>query len=296
MSKFANILPGLSGNSPSRAMGGGSAAAAPAASMQTTPAVMGMFQEDQSLRRRILGNQSQSGLGGILGDLMKRGDGGILPERGSEQQRDLVNALVQQGMASAGQSGSPLLALLAPMAGMAASTRANSLYDSAQEAEAEDSYAEFAKLTGASPAALELLRMMDDPNMPKAAKDQLAKRYEAMTGGGSGGGRRSGGGGGGSRPSAAQKKERLFGEYEIDGVLHGRNSYGKMVPYTGDDGQLIRTGDDGYTNAPRPGKALPEMMTTPPGMGPAPQPDRAPRPAGPLGEMSDEDLINKYLG
>lgn len=280
MSKFANILPGLSGNSPSRAMGGGSAAAAPAASMQTTPAVMGMFQEDQS----------QRGLGGILGNLMKRGDGGILPERGSEQQRDLVNALVQQGMASAGQSESPLLALLAPMAGMAASTRANSLYDSAQEAEAEDSYAEFAKLTGASPAALELLRMMDDPNMPKAAKDQLAKRYEAMTGGG------SGGGGGGSRPSAAQKKERLFGEYEIDGVLHGRNSYGKMVPYTGDDGKPIRTGDDGYTNAPRPGKALPEMMTTSPGMGPAPQPDRAPRPAGPLGEMSDEDLINKYLG
>jgi hypothetical protein len=273
MSKFANILPGLSGNSPSRAMGGGSAAAAPAASMQTTPAVMGMFQEDQS----------QRGLGGILGNLMKRGDGGILPERGSEQQRDLVNALVQQGMASAGQSGSPLLALLAPMAGMAASTRANSLYDSAQEAEAEDSYAEFAKLTGASPAALELLRMMDDPNMPKAAKDQLAKRYEAMTGGG-------------SRPSAAQKKERLFGEYEIDGVLHGRNRYGKMVPYTGDDGKPIRTGDDGYTNAPRPGKALPEMMTTSPGMGPAPQPDRAPRPAGPLGEMSDEDLINKYLG
>ena len=281
MSKFANILPGLSGNSPSRAMGGGSAAAAPAASMQTTPAVMGMFQEDQS----------QRGLGGILGNLMKRGDGGILPERGSEQQRDLVNALVQQGMASAGQSGSPLLALLAPMAGMAASTRANSLYDSAQEAEVEDSYAEFAKLTGASPAALELLRMMDDPNMPKAAKDQLAKRYEAMTGGGSGGGRRSGGGGGGSRPSAAQKKERLFGEYEIDGVLHGRNSYGKMVPYTGDDGQLIRTGDDGYTNAPRPG--VPEMMTTSPGMGPSPQRDRAPRPGGP---MSDEDLINKYLG
>ena len=280
MSKFANILPGLSGNSPSRAMGGGSAAAAPAASMQTTPAVMGMFQEDQS----------QRGLGGILGNLMKRGDGGILPERGSEQQRDLVNALVQQGMASAGQSGSPLLALLAPMAGMAASTRANSLYESAQEAEAEDSYAEFAKLTGASPAALELLRMMDDPNMPKAAKDQLAKRYEAMTGGGSGGGRRSGGGGGGSRPSAAQKKERLFGEYEIDGVLHGRNSYGKMVPYTGDDGQLIRTGDDGYTNAPRPG--VPEMMTTSPGMGPSPQRDRAPRPGGP---MSDEELINKYL-
>ena len=280
MSKFANILPGLSGNSPSRAMGGGSAAAAPAASMQTTPAVMGMFQEDQS----------QRGLGGILGNLMKRGDGGILPERGSEQQRDLVNALVQQGMASAGQSGSPLLALLAPMAGMAASTRANSLYDSAQEAEVEDSYAEFAKLTGASPAALELLRMMDDPNMPKAAKDQLAKRYEAMTGGGSGGGRRSGGGGGGSRPSAAQKKERLFGEYEIDGVLHGRNSYGKMVPYTGDDGQLIRTGDDGYTNAPRPG--VPEMMTTSPGMGPSPQRDRAPRPGGP---MSDEELINKYL-
>jgi hypothetical protein len=134
--------------------------------------------------------------------------------------------------------------------------------------------------------------MMDDPNMPKAAKDQLAKRYEAMTGGGSGGGRRSGGGGGGSRPSAAQKKERLFGEYEIDGVLHGRNRYGKMVPYTGDDGKPIRTGDDGYTNAPRPGEALPEMMTTSPGMGPAPQPDRAPRPGGP---MSDEELINKYL-
>lgn len=65
--------------------------------------------------------------GGV--DPFKRGQGGILPERGSQQQLDLVKMLVASGMQQAQGSGSPLLALLAPLVGGAVSARTQGLYD-----------------------------------------------------------------------------------------------------------------------------------------------------------------------
>lgn len=59
--------------------------------------------------------------------VFKRGQGGILPARGSQLQSDMVAALTQQAMSSVGSSGSPLLALLTPMLTGAVQSRTNGL-------------------------------------------------------------------------------------------------------------------------------------------------------------------------
>lgn len=64
--------------------------------------------------------------------VFRRGEGGILPERGSRSQYDMVQALLQSGVTSSQNSGSPLLAFLAPMVGGAVGTRTEGLYREAQ--------------------------------------------------------------------------------------------------------------------------------------------------------------------
>lgn len=66
------------------------------------------------------------------GSVFRRGDGGILPERGSRAQLDLVTQLLGSGMQSVQQSGSPLIALLAPLVGGAVGSRTEGLYKTAQ--------------------------------------------------------------------------------------------------------------------------------------------------------------------
>lgn len=66
------------------------------------------------------------------GSVFRRGEGGILPERGSRQQMDMVQALLKSGMSASQSSGSPLLAFLAPMVGGALGARTEGLYEGAQ--------------------------------------------------------------------------------------------------------------------------------------------------------------------
>ena len=71
--------------------------------------------------------------------VFRRGEGGILPERGSQAQYDLVQALLRSGMASSQQSGWPLLALMTPFVSGAIGARTQGLYDAVQAAENSDS-------------------------------------------------------------------------------------------------------------------------------------------------------------
>lgn len=66
------------------------------------------------------------------GSVFSRGDGGILPPRGSRAQADMVQQLLASGAQSAKSSGSPLLAFLAPMVGGAVGARTDGLYKDAQ--------------------------------------------------------------------------------------------------------------------------------------------------------------------
>lgn len=72
------------------------------------------------------------------GSVFRRGEGGILPERGSRAQYDMVQALLQSGVAASRDSGSPLLAFLAPMVGGAVGARTEGLYRGAQEGRDND--------------------------------------------------------------------------------------------------------------------------------------------------------------
>ena len=65
-------------------------------------------------------------------------------------------------------------------------------------------------------------------------EDREIAHARRSRGGGGGGGRSSGGGGGGGSSST-----RLAGEYDIDGVLHGRDPTGQMRPYLAPDGTPV---------------------------------------------------------
>lgn len=147
------------------------------------------------------------------GSVFRRGEGGILPERGSAQQRDLVSALVQSGMKSAGASGSPLLALLAPMVGGAVVNRADGLYESKI-----DSIMDGMNLSAAERALLD--------TMTVDQKQSYLMKNAGRT--------RGGGGGGSMAPGAAMPKADPYDSILADLIRPGdtgrQSSAQPMVP------------------------------------------------------------------
>jgi hypothetical protein len=125
------------------------------------------------------GGKTQGMAGGMPApNMFQRGMGGILPERGSQLQQQLVSQAVKSAMASAPQSGSPLLAFLTPLLGGAATSRAQGLGAYAQKMGQQGAMDGFQRVTGAGESSMELLRMMQDPNLPREAKKELKKRYD----------------------------------------------------------------------------------------------------------------------
>jgi len=150
---------------------------------------------------------AKSGLmgGQGIGEFFSRGPGGILPERGSQAQYDLVSGLLQSGMGAAQQSGSPLLALLAPMLGGAIGNRTQSLYDQAQQERSSASTDQLLSLMGGGNAqASALMGILGDQDAPdhvqSIARSMLGKSFKTSGGGGTK--RRRSGGGRSSRPAS----------------------------------------------------------------------------------------------
>ncbi|KHQ51096.1 hypothetical protein [Mameliella alba] len=156
--------------------------------------------------REVLDNGSVFGRG-----LFTRGEGGILPARGSDEQLALVKAAVQAATRSSAGSGSPLLAFLSPMLGGAALTRAAGLSGMGGDA----ALGEYQAATGVPDEAMDLLRLLENPNMPDAAKKDIARRFGLIVDPPKRGSRR----GGAARPQRSDAKPetpkeaetRLFG-------------------------------------------------------------------------------------
>lgn len=173
-----------------------------------------------------------------LGGLFRRGGGGFLPEVGSRAQLDMVQALVQGGMASAQGSNSPLLALLAPMIGGAAANRAQGQFETAEKTrEAE----RMERLMGAMNAGrggiedlISIVSSEDTPTgMRGIASSALARALQppAVGRGGGGGGRRSGGSSrSGYRPATPEEARAYGAEYG----QFGPN--GRFYPLSGPSG------------------------------------------------------------
>lgn len=230
--------------------------------------------------------------------------GGFLGPRGSEQRHDMVMQFLQMAMQAAPNSGSPLLAALAPIAGGFIGARAEKIREDAKAADVARMTDAMLGPNGLSPEAREALEILENENAPAYLKTLAQRQFDAamapvMSAGG--GGRRSSGGGksgGGKRPSGSSAgTQRLFGEYNIGGVLHGRTKDGRMVPYTGPDGQPVAAGG--------PASPAPAAPAPAPAM-PAPPPDpvlpndptgglASPSGAG-VGGLTDDELLKKYGG
>ena len=164
--------------------------------------------------------------GDFWSSVMARGNGGILPERGSDMQRDMVMASLQSAMSSANASGSPLLSFLAPLAGGAIASRTQSLNDRSQAAAREKSITDFLSSTGGGDEDRAWLEMLADPNLPPEAKGVIKSRLTKANG------------------TSGRARTKLSGQYKgADGLLYGRDANGNLVPYTGADGQPFQYPD-----------------------------------------------------
>lgn len=172
------------------------------------------------------------GGGGGLGSLLQ----GIFPEKGSKANHDMVMQLVQAGMASAQRSKSPLANLLAPIAGAVVGGRSAQNHDEYQKKTNDEMTAAILGASGQDPNVQSYMGVLNDPQAPAHLKSIAKARLDAAIKPKSSTVRRSGG----SRPSSGKPKgSRLYGEYDIGGIMHGRDSYGKMVPYTDPDGKPV---------------------------------------------------------
>lgn len=174
----------------------------------------------------------------------------FLPERGSQEQHDMIMQLVQAGMSNAQASGSPLANFLAPLAGSLIAGRATRKLNDAKSERSSKMISAVLGDVAENPQVIGHIDVLNDPDAPAYLKGIAKSRLDAIinprtTPSMAGGGKRG--------VSAAQSingqiNRRLYGEYDIGGVLHGRDNYGKMVPYTGPDGKPVLSSRGGETS------------------------------------------------
>lgn len=136
------------------------------------------------------------------------GSGGLFANLDPQTRYDMTMGLLQQGMAAAQSSGSPLAAFLAPMAGAVIGGRAASRLD---EAKASETDALTSSMLGnVPPDAAKYMDVLNNPNAPdylkSIAKSRLEEAMKPSAAGGSKGGGRSSSRGG--RPSGSGPRPR----------------------------------------------------------------------------------------
>ena len=153
---------------------------------------------------------------------------------GSPQQTQMIQQLAGSAMQSAQGSGSPLMALLAPMIGTYAVSKAGKRQDEVQADATKSATTAVLGDMANNPQVQGYMSAINDPNVSdeikSIAQDRLDKILNPPRVG------RSGSGSG----SGSTAGTRLVGEYKVNGILHGRNNAGQLVPYTDATGQPVK--------------------------------------------------------
>lgn len=229
-----------------------------------------------------------AGQGASAGAAPGQGAGGFFGAPGSQQRYDMTMQMVQNAMAQAQGTTSPLLAFLAPMASAAIGARATKQYEDARAAEATSQTEALLGPVASSPKGRAALDVLNDPDAPDYLKSIAASMMKDVpVGGGSAPSGRSGSRR--STPSAA--KSRIYGEYEVDGMLYGRDAYGKMVPYKDANGNPIPAKGK---KAASPAPAAPPLPQDPVLPSDPAAPASLPTPGS--SALTDDELLLKYLG
>lgn len=190
--------------------------------------------------------------------------GAYLGPQGSDTRTDMALEMLKAAMASAPGSGSPILQLLAPLAGSMIGARAEKQRGDAKAAEVSAMTETVLGPNGMSPAAKRYLDVMNNENAPDYLRAIAKKQFEASivpidsatprpsSGRSSGGGATAGTGTG---TGAGGKPTRVYGApFEINGVMYQRDGYGNAVPMRGPDGGPVPGKGGGATV---PGGAAP---------------------------------------
>lgn len=158
---------------------------------------------------------------------------------------DMALEMLKAAMAAAPGSGSPILQLLAPLAGSMIGARAEKLRGDARAAEVSAMTETVLGPNGMSPQAQRYLDVMNNENAPDYLRAIAKKQFEAtMIPVDSAAPRRSRGSGGGTSAAPGGGKPasrpRVYGApFEINGVMYQRDGYGNAVAMVGPDGQPV---------------------------------------------------------
>ena len=128
------------------------------------------------------------------------------------------------------------------MLGGVMTARTTKLHDDKRAADVSAMTESVLGVSGLSAEAKRYQAIMDNEAAPAYLRDIARRKFQAEIAppqGSGGGSRRSGSGGGNTTAAAPASGGRLVGEYWINGVLHGRNSSGQMIPYKGPDGAPV---------------------------------------------------------
>lgn len=227
-----------------------------------------------------------AGQGASAGAAAGQGASGIFGAPGSQQRYDMTMQMVQNAMAQAQGTNSPLLAFLAPMAGAAIGARATKQYEDARAAEATSQTEALLGPVASSPKTRAALDVLNDPDAPDYLKSIAATMVKgAAPKASSGRGNRA------RRSTPAAAKTRIYGEYEVDGLLYGRDAYGKMVPYKDANGNPIPAKGK---KAAAPAPAAPPLPQDPVLPSDPAAPASLPTPGS--SGLTDDELLLKYLG
>ena len=217
-----------------------------------------------------------------------------LPEQGSQARHDMIMKMVQAGMSSAQGSTSPLVSLLAPIAGAMIEGGATSKRNEAASVENSEMSASILGDKANDPKLQGYLEVLNNPNAPSHLKSIAKSRLDAAlkpptaSRSGTGGTRSSGGG----KPVSGQRNVRIVGNYDIGGVMHGRDPYGRMVPYISPDGKPVpsRVGRPGSPPADPSQSVVDELVELTKPSAPAPTTTASPAaPAMPVAPALDEN-------
>lgn len=177
-----------------------------------------------------------------------QGGGGLFPNMPAQQRYDMTMELLKSGMQMGANSGSPLAAFLSPLAGAVIGGSASNRLAKAQGSQNDELAASLIP-GGMTPRVQQLTDALDNPSTPdylkSLAKSELEAALKPM---GSGGGKRYKGGkvGGATGGAPATGGAGYGGQYLVDrilgadGIYRGRNKKGQYVPFTDENGNVLR--------------------------------------------------------
>ncbi|MCA0204291.1 MAG: hypothetical protein LCH92_08115 [Proteobacteria bacterium] len=163
---------------------------------------------------------------------------------GNAQALPMIMSALSGANSSAQQSGSPLLAALAPLASAMIGGRAQQMDEKRNYVSGQQALNQLAG-GAATQRARDLLSVLSSGDLPgpleSIASTMLRQelRLPGASGTGRGASRSSAPRAGGASSAAGGSRPRLYGQYEIDGFMFGRTASGEMMPFLDGEGNPV---------------------------------------------------------